>query len=302
MQRMGVVLCLVLLCGPAKAWGPGTHAYIAMRALGTTDGDMLFGAMMPDFNALFRNWPAEMNAMQHMTHFEYGLAPRSFFTTGFTTHNGAWGADYFAHLYYDAGAPDIYSTIKIREISAEFGLSMIRAEDIFEMSVEYLLRMDYGPRLGTLIAQSSSSAGQNAAGWAAAAFAAPLAARVPGLTRETAELHIRGAAESFRNLTAYYGQGLAGEDAFVRSTLVALLAGYLGSDAATAEAYLDRATEICGDYRPEIDRVAEAVRASLDANPEYQVPMSNAALLILIAAIAGLGSALSIRGYRHPRT
>ncbi|HNR31394.1 MAG TPA: immunoglobulin domain-containing protein, partial [Candidatus Hydrogenedentes bacterium] len=168
--------------------------------------------------------------------------------------------------FYDTGAEDIYSTITIRQLSQEFGISMQQGEDLFEAAIDYLIRRDQGSEIGMLVRRAATASGAVQEQAVVDAFAAELAARVSGLTVEEADEDIRKAFEAYRSTMEVYGEQLSGDLDAVRSMLMPLLAVHLGVDLATAETYFDRAVELCADYQTEMDRIIAAIAPHL---PEH---------------------------------
>ncbi len=257
MWRVGTVgAFLVVCCGSGWAFGPATHAYIATEVAGSLNEDIAWGAISPDFAGLVKvDNPVAGSQLGGMTHHDHHRLSDSCFAIGFSTHNSDWGADYYAHLFFDPSADDIYSTIIIRQLSQEFGFSMSHGEDVFEITIDYLIRRDNGPAIGTLIEGAAAASGAENEQAVVDAFAAELAQRVAGLTAEDAEEDIRDAFEAYRGITEAYGHQLTGDLDAVRVALMPMLAVYLEVDLVTAETYLNRAIELCVDYETEIERI-----------------------------------------------
>ena len=268
MKRTVVVFGLVIMgCGNGWAFGPVTHAYVAMAVAESQHPDIIWGAIAPDFAGLVGvSNPTEGSRLVHMTHYEFDRLADSCFAIGFSTHNSAWGADYYAHLYYDPEAEDIFSIIVIRQLSQEFGISMQQGEALFEAAIDYLIRVDYGPDIGTLIARSAAASGEANEQAAVDAFAEELSLRVPGLPLEEAENDIRGAFEAYCDATEVYGNQLTQDVDTVRAALIPLLAAYLEVDFETAETYFSRTIELCADYQTEMDRIVPIISPHLPAH------------------------------------
>jgi len=289
-----LTLALVLLAAEAGAWGPASHVYVVDRLMGTGLLDALFGSMMPDMYALGSTAPIQNNT-QWLTHHEFDRLSPSSFALGFATHNGIWGADYYAHCYYDPSAPDTYLTERMKLMCLEFGFSMQDAELVIEGVVDYLVRQDRGPELGGLIQLSAQAFGAEDEQQLVDAFALPLTQRVSGLSIEDAEAELRSMARNWRMLLAAYGGTFFGGDlAICRATLVTGLATALDVDEQTAEAYVARAEELCWDYFVELDRIAALLPAQLEAlSPSYKLPLGPGCVL---------GEALLLCGWLVLRT
>jgi len=257
---------MLALCLPAQAWAPVTHAYLAERITGHCDPEIMYGATMVDFHGtLIANKKAD-KALKRIAHDEFHRLEPSKFAVGFATHNALWGADYYAHLYYDKSAEPIYSTLKIRQLSREFGISMQQAEDSFEGVIEFMIRIEYGPQLGQIMAQGARDTHEEEL---AKAFAAPLAKRT-GMSVEQAASEIRKAARGFQVLANTYAKQLVRDDAYLRFLAVLAIQGYLGGSHDDAERYFTRVIELCqDDYQAEMDRIVRNIRERMRADPVY---------------------------------
>ena len=261
MIRLKVLLTgVVLLASGAYAWGPATHSYIASCVTDGQNSSVLFGAMLPDMSATIRDNATESYQLNILTHREFDRLASSALTTGLKTHNALWGADYYAHLYYEPTAPDIYSTIKIRQLSTEFGITMSNAEDVFEMCIDIQLRLIQGTELGVRLAYAAQLSGAEHEQLLVDAYAAELAARVSGLTLEEAEQDIRTAAQSFRALVIAFGEQLQLSEVEIHAAIPPMLAVYLGCDAATASTYYNRGLEITTDCMTELNRICDEIK------------------------------------------
>ncbi len=97
----------LLLTSTAWGWGPSTHAYIASCVTEGRNLGVLFGAMLPDCNAVIRDNAAEASCLKKLVHHEFDRLASSALKIGFTTHNSDWGADYYAHLIYSENPEEI---------------------------------------------------------------------------------------------------------------------------------------------------------------------------------------------------
>jgi len=178
----------MLVCCGAQAFGPATHAYLAINATGSTNPDTVWGAMAPDFAQLAKaDNPTAAGVLGSMTHFEFPRLAQSCFSMGFSSHNGTWGGDHYAHMIFAAQPEEILSVIVIRQLSQEFSIPIPRGEDLFEAAMDYLVRVDYGPALGAIIERSTAAPDAQDEQAVVDAYASELAARTPGLTAEQAE-------------------------------------------------------------------------------------------------------------------
>lgn len=290
MRRAAWITTLALAGMSVNAFGFGmsTHAYVAWRICGTTWPEVLYGAMLPDFFGMAPS-PEIKNAIQPMTHFEFDRLAPAPFSLGFATHNGTWGADHYAHCYYDPGAPDTYFTERMRQLKEEFGISIYRGEDVVEATLDYLIRRDFGPWWGDVMARAADSFTSTQEQLLVDAFALPLSQRVPGLAIEQAQSAVRAMASNYRTLIRVYGMQLAMQDlSFIRSVLVQGMAALLETDEITADAIVSRAEVLCEDYREELDAVAASVRDELQTTA-YPMPVFGTwPMIAAIAAVACL--------------
>ena len=262
--RAAIILVMLLLVNHvAVAWGPATHVYIVTRILGDQESDAVFGATLPDFNGAARLRPEVDRAIKHLTHHEFERLAPSLFAAGFATHNGAWGGDHYAHHYLKDEQSTYYATRKIKELSALTGLSLNLSEDVFEAAMDIQVALDCGPRLGRLLKGSAHAAGVDAEQAVVAAFAGPLAERAPELTPVEAESILRWAYRAHKTLMQAFGIQLAQDRAYMLRIGAPLLARHVKCDASTARGYLETALTLCTDWRPELDKIAEDVRAGL---------------------------------------
>lgn len=270
-MRGGILFIIVyigLVCD-ATAWGPAAHAYIASRVMENQEADIIFGAILPDCTSLILNHSTLKSRYNHLTHFESERLPPSPFAMGFMTHNGAWGADYYAHLYYHPEADEIWSTRKYRQLSDEFGITMQHAEDIIEMCVDIQVRLLMGPSFGSLIASAAEASGPAHEEAMVDAFADPLAAQIEGLSLEEAARKIRFTVKSHRMATITFGRQLEKGREEIFEAIPIVLAFYFGCDKEMATGYFQRGMEITADFEVEFDRICTEIKGLM--------PVSNAA-------------------------
>ncbi len=266
-MRAIVSSCLLITlfcCGWAHAFGPATHAYLAIKAAGSTHPDVVLGAMMPDFAQLVKgDNPTAAGKLGSMTHSEFDRLAQSCFALGFSTHNGTWGGDHYAHMVFAPQPEEILSVIVIRQLSQEFSIPLGNGEDLFEAAMDYLSRVDYGPELGAIIERSAAASGAQNEQAVVDAFAAELSARTTGLTAAQAESLIRNAFRAFLQAARALGQQMKGDIASTRAALLPMLAAYLSVDTATAGTYLDRAVQLCTGYKAELARISDEMAGHL---------------------------------------
>ena len=274
MKRAHLILmvAVALASAHAHAWGPAAHAYLAVRITGRSTPGVVYGAMLADVNGAVVFNRRLASKLASLTHNEFDRLEPDEFATGFATHNNIWGADHYVHLHHNPDAPDIYSTTKMKQFSIEFGISMHEAEGAFDLVMEYLVRLDYGPELGKLIADSASVSTREDE--LVKAFAQPLSERA-GIPLEDAEAEIRKAAKTFQALTLTYARLLAQDEEYLRKLAAYAISAYMGCNLETAKRYFARAVEIChDDYQQEMARMCDNVRAEMKAIPEYSGVMT----------------------------
>lgn len=299
---VGVVF--LLYTGVAAAWGPATHMYIAQCVAESQHDDILFGAALPDLNATLSSQPQIASALNRLTHFEADLLPPSYLAIGMVTHNGDWGADYYAHIFFHPEDPDsatTYSSLKISEFRSVLGVTSGQAEDLLEMTMDYLVRMDNGPQVGNWIVRSARAFGPHQEQMMVGAFAQPLSDRVPGLALEDAESNIRTACAAFKFLTDTFGIQLQREDEDIASAIPPLLARYMHIDEETAATYFEYAVAACQeDHQAELDRICANIRSRFADMPEYEMPLGpGAAILVAVLLLACAARKLRRNSGRH---
>ncbi len=261
----------------AFTWGPATHLHLVERATGSNRPLVHFGSMLPDMNNMIFNKAEVFDAVRHLTHNECDRVAPSCLALGMISHNEAWGADWYSHQYWLPETPEsagLYSTRKIRHLEEALGVNPGQAEFLFEFAVDYLLRVEEGPAMGNKLLASAAVFGPSQQQLIVDAFTRPLAERVPGLSNEQAERELRAAANLYRLATKAYGAAFIHDEEAVFNALTSLTALYLCFDGATAEHHLAYAIELChDDYRAELDRIAELLRADMAS----QAPESMAA-------------------------
>ncbi|HOZ46862.1 MAG TPA: hypothetical protein PLO37_00440 [Candidatus Hydrogenedentes bacterium] len=272
MRRFPIALGVGLVMSfQAWAWGPATHAYLAMKITGQKSPDIIYGAMAPDMSmgALFDQDLS--NRLANLTHGKFELLAPSAFATGFATHNGLWGADSYAHTHHSSDDTEAYATRKVHQLMDELNISHMDAEGYFEGAVDLLVRFEYGPELSRIILESAS--GSSHADDMAAAFAKPLAEASQGMSEEAAAEAIRKAVAVFQFGAQYYGRQTMQPDENLRKVAIMTIRMRKACDMATAEKCFERALEICrGDYVQELDRIAGTIRVKMKQDPRYALP------------------------------
>jgi len=264
-----LTLALSLFAAEAHAFGPGVHAYIALRLLHSVPSSGVYGAMAADMNGILRGDPAAASTMQRLTHYEFGLLAPSLSATGWASHNGAWGADRVAHEYLRSGHdPEAYFTRKIRTLSEREGITQFQAEDLFDAALDLTLAQRVGPELGIAVAESAELAGKAEEDALATAFTGPLAERA-GLDPADAESRIRWAHRCMKSGLIVYGRILERDRGYQRPIADFLAARHFKWPPAEARAHLDTALELAEDCIPELDALADALAQRMRGEAAY---------------------------------
>ncbi len=259
-----IAASLVLVSCHAFAWGPATHAYAALRIFGPDAPEAVLGSTLPDFNGAARLRPEVDRVIKRLTHHECERLAPSPFAAGFATHNGAWGADLYAHSYGKEAGADYYATRKIKELSEKTGLSLNQSEDTFEAAMDMQIALDCGPQLGQALLEAARSVGPEQEQAIVDAFAAPLAESVPELRPGEAESILRWAFRAHKTLMQAFAIQLMQDRAYMLRIGAPLLARHLNCDTPTARNYLETALELCADWREPLNEIAENVRHVLE--------------------------------------
>ncbi len=256
---------LMLLAPVAVAWGPATHAHLAERITGVSHPDLLYGAMATDVSAAVTSrWLRPPFAS--LTHAEINALEPGNFATGFATHNGRWGTDFYIHRHHNPDAPEIWSTRKIRQFSEEFGVDSQIGEGLLDITIEYLVRLERGPEFGAAVVESA----QDAHGpELIEAFAEPLAKRA-GIPPDRAEREVRRAAHIFQVLMRTYGRLLCVDEDYLRYLGDFAVVVLTGHGLKESRRIFARMVAVCSeDYEAELDRVCASVRERMQGIPKY---------------------------------
>ncbi len=268
MRAATLILSTLIGAHSAAAFGPGAHAYLAMKALHTEDSVAIYAAALPDMNGSFAAMPQAASRIKHLTHYEYERLAPSCFAAGFATHNNLWGADAIAHAYFVEAAPENYVTAKIHELSARCGITLHEAEDLFDAGLDIALATGVGPSLGRALADSTRQVGAAEEDALVAAYAAPLAEEM-GISLEDAGERIRWAERCMRTVMQAYGNLLQGKLMLYRPVAAWMVERAFNWNAADARTRLDTAISLASDCIPPLDLMAEEIRTRLLTDPVY---------------------------------
>lgn len=261
--RMAGWLVTALLLAPAVpslAWGPGTHAVVALgvaKARGASAGNdylalqAVYGAAAPDIA-----WQAEeplRSALGAAMHDEPGyLEPWELarpwssveraFAWGWLTHNQVWGADYYAHIgdpfegAWPAAGPG-YVVERAGLLAAAQGIPEDVAHDYVEVAIDLLVDQKFpGLRVGQMVRNAAASRDRQVPSLVVRSYA-----DVPGASRVT----IRALELEFRGGLAIYGEGLSRPTGQDDAAFAAGMAPLYGLSAAKSAACLGAARVLC---------------------------------------------------------
>lgn len=242
----------------AWGWSAVTHAYIASCVTDGLNKSVIFGSGAADLNSMIEDNPDVAEALRQLTHHDFEALAPSAFTTGFFTHNEDWGADSYSH------GEGTYARNLMEQFETELEIDSTQAHVLFEGCIDAQVRLAHGPEWGTRLAESARASGPDHEQLMVDAFAAPLAARVEGLTESMAEEYIRTAMQDLRAQTITLGELLARPAAEVEPIMLLYLVMYLGVDEDRARAcyeYAMTATE--NSFQAELDSVCDKIREQM---------------------------------------
>jgi len=263
LSQEGFAFALLLIAGQAFAWGPFTHAYIAMQVTPNAPPQMVFGAMAADLND-FNGFDEKLGGkVKHFTHFEAARLAPSPFRQGMLTHNSDWGADSYAHAYFHVPTDKLYPLRIFEQLNRELDISMNDAEDMVELLMDFVVCRDMGPGFVRAMVEAASSVGPEEEQALVSAFAGPLAHEMPGLGQAEAEQWLRIMFESDQEalkqtaeLTLQVGDSLL-------DGAPSLLTIAFDMDIAKARRCVQRVVELCADWRVHLDSIAGEVAARM---------------------------------------
>jgi hypothetical protein len=269
-MRAATFLLGIAWASSASAFGPGVHAYLAMKSLHTDSSIAIYAATLPDLNGSFAAIPQAASLVKQLTHYEYSRLAPSCFAAGFATHNNVWGADAIAHAYFVEAAPENYVTAKIHELSSRCGITLHEAEDLFDAGLDIALVAAVGPSLGRALSDSAREMGAVEEAVLVKAYAAPLAEEM-GITLDDAGQRIRWAERCMRSVMQAYGNLLQGNLPRQRPFAAWLTGKAFGWSTPEANARLGTAISLASDCIPALDLMAEEIRTRLLTDPVYAV-------------------------------
>jgi hypothetical protein len=262
--RLIVLIAMTLAVSQsATAWGPFTHAYIALQVMPDAPPQALFGAMAADMNS-FTASKETNSACKYFTHHQASLVAPSPFQSGMLTHNGDWGADSYAHGYFKSTSTKSYPYRIFEQLSSETGISINDAEDIIETVMDYVICRDRGPRFTARIAEAATAAGADDEQAMVDAFAEPLRERAKELTSVRAQWALRTMFRCDKILLRYLASCMSLPDTFLHDAGVYVLGHKFHMEPSKTEACVNRAFELCADWQPNLDAISEAIAAEMD--------------------------------------
>lgn len=249
----------LLAASCAAGWGPVTHAYLARQAMAEAGASALAGAMCPDMNGFLLGERKLASNLKRLTHTAAGGLPASAFRGGMLTHNSEWGGDRYAHAYHYHPEENGYPHSIFKLFSEETGVSINEAEDVIEMVMDYVIARDMGAGFVRELAAAADAAGAQEEDMLAQAFAAPLAAAVQMENPAEAAKAIRSCFRSHQAFLGQLARGFLMPDEAQRI----LLRLFMPPHAGDADKTLQRAIELCADWRTQLDRIAGEIRSAL---------------------------------------
>lgn len=234
----------------ACAWGPVTHAYLAQQVIPEASPQALLGAMCADMNGFLLGDRKMAGNLKRLTHTEAMRLPDTAFRAGMLTHNADWGADRYAHAYHYHPDESAYPHTIFKRFADEFGVSIHEAEDVLEIVLDYVIARDTGEAFVRQIAAAADSGDAREAEMLVAAFAEP-----PGEARNETADTIRRCFQCHRLFLRQLADGLLMPDEAQRM----LLRLAMPPKAGDADRSLQRAVELCADWRAHLNRMAEEI-------------------------------------------
>jgi hypothetical protein len=259
----GLLAVLLAAAGPARAWGPATHAYIASQVFPNAPPTALFGAMAADMND-FSAWNDSLASnFKHLTHFEAGLLPSSPFQLGMLTHSSDWGGDSYAHAYFHVPTDKLYPMCLYEQLSREIGISMNDAEDVIETLMDYVICRDLGPAFIQRIADAADAAGPAEEQALIDAFTEPLMQKMPEFSRDRAVDSIRLMFRCDKSMLKQTAELMSMPAESLLRIAPILLAAGLDMDSAKAVRAVQYSIELCADWRPHLDEISQEIAAKM---------------------------------------
>ena len=285
MRKFGAVapLAIVLILVSNRfclAWGPGTHLYIASQVLKPLpEGELAlqayYGSMLPDLKASMADAKASasLGRLTHTSGYHLvkdhteGDPALEAFAAGWITHNGVWGADYYAHAVNPIPPPEKpgYAILKGRELEAICAkIPKGMGEDFVEAAIDLLVKRNLDPELGAKMKQAAESRNPQIVQLLIKAYSPPIEAKA-----------LTDAEALFRNGVAVYALPISAAtptDESLAAWGLSLGTGMRsGQNISVGDCvtYLRRAIELCqGDYRQALDATIANMRAHMT---NYQV-------------------------------
>ena len=259
----GLLVVLLTAAWPAEAFGPITHAYIAMQVFPDAPPSALFGAMAADMND-FDGWNNKLGSrFKHFTHAGADRLPPSPFQWGLLTHNSSWGADSYAHAYFHLPTEKLYPLRLYEQLSRDTAISMNDAEDVIETILDYVICRDLGSAFIHRIAEAADAVGPAEEQALIDAFAEPLSQEVPELTRDRAADSIRMMFQCDKTFLKGMAELMALPGTSLLATAPVLLAAGLNMNPALASRCVQRAVELCADWRVHLDEISREIAAHM---------------------------------------
>ncbi len=246
----------LLFALPAHAWGPVTHAYIALQIFPDAPPALLFGAMVADMNGFSGLGGKGDSTLKHLTHREAERLAPSPFQRGLLTHDSDWGGDSYAHAYFHQPTDKLYPLRVFEQLSGETGITMNNAEDLIESVMDYVICRDMGRGFVRKLLDAVNAAGPAEEQALVDAYAVPLTERMPELTREKAEMAIRRAFRFEKTALKWTACFMLTSDKYQRALAPCMISLGTGIRFAVAGECTRRGIALCADWRTNLDRIA----------------------------------------------
>jgi hypothetical protein len=256
---------LVLTVSPyASAWGPFTHAYIAIQIFPDAPPKALFGAMAADMNA-FASEPVIDSSFKRLTHNKADLLSPTLFRLGLLTHNAEWGADSYAHAYFNDPSEKPYPYRIFNQLSHEMAISINDAEDIIEAVMDFVICRDLGIKFTKSISDAIAVVGEDEEQALVEAYTAPLCHQIEGLSSSQGKRSIRNMFRCDKASLKYLAIFMALPETLLLKIGPYLLAPSLHMEPEKMDLCVKRGIELCADWRTNLDSISEEIASEMHA-------------------------------------
>jgi hypothetical protein len=203
--------------------------------------------------------------VKHFTHFEADKLAPSPFQRGLLTHNSSWGADSYAHAYFHVPTEKVYPMRIFEQLSKDMGVSMNDAEDIVEGIMDYVVCRDMGPAFMRKVIDACDAVGPAEEEAVVSAFARPVSEKMPEFSEGAAANVLRVMFQGDRYFLKRTAEFMCLPDKTLMGIAPLLFSAGFNMDIARAGRLVQRAVELCGDWRPHLDDIAREIAAKMPA-------------------------------------